>query len=103
MQKSPWMLHIPQSMNEAISIYLEGKHDVLNNLPYPEIIDVPEHSYINIDKIIKYNLYSDGQYLEVPDISFYEKGLHKGNTINEIIKTQQYRDTPKGDNNMMTH
>ena len=90
--KSPWMLNIPQNMNEARSIYLEGKHDVLTNLPYPEINNINEHLYVDIDEIIKHYLYSGGPYLEVPDISFYEKGLHKCSSVNKIIKTQQCRD-----------
>ena len=103
-RKSPWMLNIPQNMNEARSIYLEGKHAVLTNLPYPEINDLNEHSYINIDEIIKHYLYSGGTYLEVPDISFYEKGLHKGGSVNKIIKTQRCRDISqsiyeRGENN----
>ena len=75
--ESPWMFNIPQNVNEARSIYLEGKHDVLTNLPYPEINDINDHSYDDIDEIVKHYWYSGGQYLEVPDISFYEKSLHK--------------------------
>ena len=41
---------------------------------------------------MKQYLYSGGKYLEVSDITVNEKDLHKGNTINEIIKTQQCRD-----------
>ena len=64
-------------------VYLEGIHAVLTNLSYPEIIDVQEHSCIKIDKIIKRYLYSSRIYLEVPDISLYEKGSNKGETIHE--------------------
>ena len=77
------MLHIPQSKNEARSIYMGGIYAVLTNLPYPENNDVQEHACIKIDKIIKRYLYSSGIYLEVPDISLYEKGSHKGDTIHE--------------------
>ena len=38
--ETPWMLNIPQNVNEARSIYLEGKYAVLTNLPYQEIIPV---------------------------------------------------------------
>ena len=75
--ESPWILNFPQSVNEARSNYLERKHDVLTNLPYPEINDINDHSYDDIDEIVKHYWYSGGQYLEVPDISFYEKSLHK--------------------------
>ena len=93
--KQPWMLKIPQNMHDARSIYLEGKHAVVTNLPYPEINDIDEHS-------------SGRQYFEIPDMSFYKKGLHKkGDTINEIIKTEQCRDISKsiherGENNNET-
>ena len=70
------MLYIPQNTNESKSIYLEGKHVVLTNLPYPEINDVNENSYVNIDEIIKHYLYSGGQYLDVSDISYYERKVY---------------------------
>ena len=82
------MFNIPQNVNEARSIYLEGKHDVLTNLPYPEINFISEHFYVDIDEIVKHCLYSGGQYLEVPDISFCEKGVHKGDTFSKIIKRE---------------
>ena len=73
-QKLPSSLNIPQKVSEARSINLEGKYAVVTNFPYLEINDINEHSYVNIDEIVIHYLYSSGQYLEVPDISFYEKG-----------------------------
>jgi len=58
MQRTPWMLGIPQNMNVARSTYLEGKHAVIPNLPHPLIQDLNDHSYVNIEEIIKYYLYS---------------------------------------------
>ena len=82
------MLNIPQNVNEARTIYLGRKHAVLTNLPYREINDIGDHSNVDIDEIVKHYLYSGGQYLEVPDISFYEKKTFTGNSVNEILKTQ---------------
>ena len=43
MQKSPWMLSIPRNMSEARSMYIEGKHAVIPNLPHPHIQDFHDH------------------------------------------------------------
>ena len=86
MRKSPWMLSIPQNMSVARSTYIEGKHAVIPNLPHPQIQDFHDHSYVNIEEIIKHYLYSGGDYLEVQNITFYQKGLDKAYNINEILK-----------------
>ena len=92
MSKSPWMLSIPQNMTTARSTYIEGKHAVIPNLPHPHIQDFHEHSYVNIEEIIKHYLYSGGDYLEVPNITFYQKGLDQESNINEILKCHRCKE-----------
>ena len=75
MRKSHWMLSIPQNMSVARSTYIEGKHDVIPNLPH-----FHDYSYVNIEEIIKHYLYSSGDYLEVPNITFARKGFTKPQT-----------------------
>ena len=89
MRKSAWMLNIPQNMSVVRSTYIEGKHAVNSNLPYSHTQDLHGHSYVNIEEIIKHNLYSGGVYLEVPNISFNQKGLDKASNINEILRCHQ--------------
>ena len=45
-------------MSEVRSMYIEGKHAVIPNLPHPHIQDFHDHSYVNIEEIIKHYLYS---------------------------------------------
>ena len=94
-RKSPWMLSIPRNMSKARSLYLEGKYAVIPNLPHPHIQDFHDHSYVNIEEIIKHYLYSGGDYLEVPDISFYKRGLDKASNINEILKCHRCNEISK--------
>ena len=69
---NPVLLFNKQKKTEILQYFAlyYSKYKQNTNLPYP-IIYVQEYSYITINKITNYYLYSDEQYLEVPDISFY--------------------------------
>ena len=56
---------------------IEGNYKVISNLTHYQAQDLINYLQVNIEEIISHYLYSDGDYLEVPNVSFYNIGLDK--------------------------
>ena len=73
--KIPWICKIPQTIQQARSLYKDGKYALIPNLPHPTIHKLSSHSFVYIEDIVKDFLFSGGDYLEVPPSSFYDNNL----------------------------
>ena len=50
--KSHWECNIPKRKSDVRSLYKEGKDCVYRNLPYQNIIELSNHSYVSVIEII---------------------------------------------------
>ncbi|MFN9978418.1 MAG: hypothetical protein ACK53Y_00820, partial [bacterium] len=50
--KSLWTTKIPTSPNDMRSLYVAGKHSIIQNLPRPSVTELTNHAYVSLRECV---------------------------------------------------
>ena len=54
-----WDCSLPLDLTTMRRCYTEGKNSIMNNIPYPNIFEVDQHSYVPLTEVIQDCLAND--------------------------------------------